>query len=567
MRSEWLGKTLIAGIFGIVLSASATTANEGQGPHYGGTLTVGTVNVTLSPLSWDPYDWNWKLNEDAGMYLEQLFAADLDKSVHKGGKYPFYVDGWLPSDAIRGELAESWEWSEDPLALVIHLRKGIMFPDKPGVMKSRELTAEDVVFSYVRQNSSPKKIEGYFDHIEKVEARDRYTVIFQFKEYSAEWDYRFGWGFYSAIIPKELADAGATNWKNAVGTGPFQLTDYIAGNSQIYEKNSVYWDKEKVDGVDYKLPFVKTLVYRIIKDEATQHAALRTGKLDILEIIRWTAVDSLKQSSPQLQWSKRLSTISPRLSMRTDTKPFDDIRVRRALNMAVNKQEIVKDYYGGNAELFAYPMHPDYVGYYQPLSEMPDSVKELFTYDPKKAKKLLAEAGYPNGFSFKVEVCSCAPDNMDLLPLVAGYLEQIGVKLEIQPMEYGAYLSAMTSKTHTAGYFTGSSSVSPTTTLRKDFTRGQIWNPSMWNDPAFDAKMTEVFKTRDEGKRRKMLREMTVEILDRAPYVWLPTPYVYAAWWPWVKNYGGELSAGAIRPGPIYARIWIDEDMKKKMGF
>src|SRR5215469_16433558 len=267
------------------------------------------------------------------MYLEQLFAGDLDKSQRKGGKYSFPPNAWQPSGAIRGELAESWEWSEDPLAVIIHLRKGIMFPEKPGVMKSREFTAEDVVFSYNRQISSPKKIAGYIDdHVKKVEARDRYTVIFEFKEYNAEWDLRFGWGFYSAIIPKELVDAGAADWKNAVGTGPFQLTDYVSGNSQTYEKNAIYWDKEKINGADYKLPFVNKLVYRIIKDEATQHAALRTGKLDILETIRWTAVDSLKQSSPQLQWSKRLSQLSPRLIMRTDAKPFDDIRVRRALN-------------------------------------------------------------------------------------------------------------------------------------------------------------------------------------------------------------------------------------------
>lgn len=95
----------------------------------------------------------------------------------------------------------------------------------------------------------------------------------------------------------------------------------------------------------------------------------------------------------------------------------------------------------------------------------------------------------------------------------------------------------------------------------------QVWNPSMWSDPAYDAKMQEVYLTRDEAKRQQMIREMTVEILDKAPYVWLPTPYVFTAWWPWVQNYNGELRAGAVRPGPIYARIWIDQEMKKKMGF
>jgi peptide/nickel transport system substrate-binding protein len=92
--------------------------------------------------------------------------------------------------------------------------------------------------------------------------------------------------------------------------------------------------------------------------------------------------------------------------MRVDTKPFDDVRVRRALNMAVNKQEIVKDYYGGNAELFAYPQHPGLSRLFRAARGDAGLVKELFVYNPAKAKKLLAEAGYPNGFPSR---CRSAP--------------------------------------------------------------------------------------------------------------------------------------------------------------
>jgi peptide/nickel transport system substrate-binding protein len=253
--------------------------------------------------------------------------------------------------------------------------------------------------------------------------------------------------------------------------------------------------------------------------------------------------------------------------MRVDTKPFDDIRVRRALNMAVNKQEIVSAYYNGNAQLFGYPMHPDYIGYFEPLEAMPEAVKELFVYNPAKAKKLLAEAGYPNGFSFKVQVCSCSPDHMDLLPLVVAYLEKVGVKAEIQPMEYGAFLSAMTSRKLAPGYFMNRGHSNPTTSIRSSFTTGQQWNPSGWSDPGFDKAMDAVYAERDEGKRQAMLKALTRDILEKAPYLWLPTPYVYSAWWPWVRNYNGELRAGAVRPGPIYARIWLDQELKKKMGY
>jgi peptide/nickel transport system substrate-binding protein len=557
-------QTILGTALGVALAGAGVAQDK---PQYGGNLEIGTLYVTLNAGSWDPQDWHWKTNHDTGQYLEQLFAADLSKSKRLGGKHSFYADAFLPSDAIRGELAESWEWQEKPLSVVVKLRKGIMFPEKPGVMKSRELTAEDVVFSYERLNNSPRKIKTYFDHVEKVEARDKHTVVFHFKEFNAEWDYRFGWGYFSVIYPKEMADAGATDWKHAVGTGPFQLSDYVQGNQQVYSKNPIYWDKEKIGGQEYKLPFVDKMTYRIIKDEATFVTALRTGKLDMLETIRWQNVDSLKKSAPQLQWSRWLNMSGTFMAFQINEKPFDDIRVRRALNMAVNKEEIVKAYYNGHAELFSYPQHPDYLGYFQPLNEMPDTVKELFKYDPAKAKKLLAEAGVPKGFSFKVQVCSCNPDHMDLLPLIAGYLEQVGVKIEIQPMEYGAYLSAMNTRSMTPGYFMNNGHTNPTTTIRKSFTTGQQWNPSNWSDPKFDEKMAEVYRTRDEGKRMEMLRAMTVEMLDKAPYMWLPTPYIYSAWWPWVKNYGGELRAGAVRPGPIYARIWVDQEMKKKMGF
>jgi len=447
------------------------------------------------------------------------------------------------------------------------LRKGVMFPEKPGVMKARELTAEDVVFSFKRMSTSPKATKGYFDYVKDVTAPDKYTVVWEMSEFNAEWDYRFGYGYYSGIIPKEVVDAGAANWKNINGTGPYKLVDYVQGNSNTYEKNPDYWDKETINEKEFKLPYVDKIVYRIIKDEATRVTALRTGKIDIMEYMRWQDAEQLKKSTPELKWNKWLATSGTFLAMRVDQKPFDDIRVRRAMNLAINKDEIIKAYYNGNAEMFAYPQHPEYGAYFQPLNEQPASVQELFKFDPAKAKKLLAEAGYPNGFTFKTQVCSCSPDHTDLIPLIAAYLEAVGVKMEIQPMEYAAFLSAMTTQTNAPGYFMNNGHTNPTTTIRKSFVPRQVWNPSQWNDPKLTARMEAVYKERDESKRQAELRAMTTEMLDNAPYVWLPTPYNFSAWWPWVKGYEGELRAGAVRPWPIYARIWVDQDLKKKMGY
>jgi peptide/nickel transport system substrate-binding protein len=561
-----LTKTLLAGICTVAITTAPALTQEKAKPQYGGSLEIGSEYPTLSALSWDPADWVWKFNQDTGAYFEQLVAGDLSKSVSRGGPFRFVSGSWLPTESFRGELAESWELKDNPLAAVFRLRKGIMWPAKDGVMPSRELTAEDVAFSFNRMITSARKLPKIYDFIDRVEATDKYTVTYYMKEFNAEWDYLIAWGYYTATVPKELVDANIKEWKNATGTGPFMLTEMLPGNSQTYKKREGYWNKEIIDEKEYQLPFVDQFSFRIIKDESTQLTALRTAKLDMLLSIQANAVADLKRQVPDLQWNRRLTQSAPMLAMRTDTKPFDDVRVRRAMNMAVNKDEIAKQYYSGNAELFTFPMHAEWTGYFRPLAEMPAEVQELFQYNPEKAKKLLAEAGYPNGFTFKAQVCSCNADHQDLLPLVASYLEKVGVKLEIQPMEYAAFLSVMQSNKNAAGYMMGSGQTNPISVMRKDFTTGGGYNPAAYSKPEYDARVAELLRTRDESVRKTMIREMTVDILKESPYVWLPSPYVYTAWWPWVKNYSGELSVGSTRPGPVFARIWIDHDLKKKMG-
>lgn len=554
----------------IVCVLALWPAQAAQGPsetpQYGGELNIGTVYVTLSPLSWDPQDWNWKINHDTSMIREQLFAANLDMSIKKGGPYAFVSDAYIPPDAVRGELAESWEWI-DPLTVEVRLRKGVIIPAKEGIVQRRELDAHDVVFSLENVRASAKAINSYLDHIEELEVVDPHTLRFHFNEFNAEWDYRFGYGYYSAIVPRETAAIDAKNWRNLVGSGPFHLQNYVQSNSQVYVRNSEYWDVERLNGHSYELPFIDKLTYRIIKDEATFLTGLRTGKLDILEAIRWIAVDHLKETTPELQWNRWLATGGQYLAMRQDFPPFSDRRVRRAMNLAVNQKEIVELFYGGHAELMAFPQHPGFGDYFQPLEEMPASVQELFDYNPQKARALLEEAGYGDGFEVPVQVCSCSPGHMDMIPLLEKYYSDIGVQLTIQPLEYASFLSMMTTRNHSPGYFMSTAHVNPTTTLRKNFVTGQLWNPSLYSNPEFDARMAAAFRTRDEAERVRQLRALTIEILDEAPYVWLPTTYVYTAWWPWVKNYNGELRAGAVRPGPIYARIWIDREMKRAMGF
>ena len=120
------GLALLAGSAALQAQNAPVPMDKAEAPKYGGTLNIATIYYTISALTWDPADWNWKANHDTGQYFEQLFAADLTKSRKYGGKHPFVADAYLPLDAIRGELAESWKWSENPLRLEVKLRQGAL---------------------------------------------------------------------------------------------------------------------------------------------------------------------------------------------------------------------------------------------------------------------------------------------------------------------------------------------------------------------------------------------------------------------------------------------------------
>ena len=135
MRTFSIRHAIGTALAAVVVSAGAQSAPPP--PQYGGTLSIGTVYPTISALSWDLADWNWKQNHDTGQYYEQLFAADLSKAKRNGGKYAFRDPAYLPLDSIRGELADTWRWMDNPLRIEVKLRKGVMFPEKKGVMASR----------------------------------------------------------------------------------------------------------------------------------------------------------------------------------------------------------------------------------------------------------------------------------------------------------------------------------------------------------------------------------------------------------------------------------------------
>jgi len=140
--------------------------------------------------------------------------------------------------------------------------------------------------------------------------------------------------------------------------------------------------------------------------------------------------------------------------------------------------------------------------------------------------------------------------------------------MNIKTLEYGAFRSQMRDENQADGYLMDNGEGNPFSVLRKSYLTDQTWNPSFYADETFDKMWNTALHETDVDKQNEMLREMNEYIIEEAvPQVWLPTQEFYIAWWPWVKNYHGELRVGAVRPAPIYARIWIDEELKEEMGY
>jgi peptide/nickel transport system substrate-binding protein len=283
----------------------------------------------------------------------------------------------------------------------------------------------------------------------------------------------------------------------------------------------------------------------------------------------------LIQTTPKLQYKMFLPGSPTLIGMRTDKQdlPFKDKRVRQALMMATDFQALKRDLYGGNAEILVWPLTPakGFEDLYVPLDKLPASVQELYSYNPTKAKQLLADVGYPNGFKTKIMVQNTAV-HVDPASAIKAMWAKVGVDLEIQPKEYGVYASAIRTRQYDemvmrtslaqAGYGNFASF------------RGQSQqNPSYVDDPpGKDPRIEETYQEIQKNilvnqpKVNQLYQDLMPYLLEQAYVIPRPTSYSYTFWWPWVKNYHGEL-------GPNYSAsevswipwVWIDQDLRMSM--
>jgi peptide/nickel transport system substrate-binding protein len=561
---------------------------EVEQPQYGGILTLvrdddNHAGFTFSTdlVSARSFGNFWHLR---GAVLETMLAYDPAKGP-RGSKLWGSQLRWDVNPLVhKGHLIESWEIDMENEAIKVTAREGIKWQD------GSDFTADDIVYTfhllygglhmppgwqknrpYIQDYTKPKE----HIYLDPDDPSGR-TVVFE----SATglvgnlWSLLFAaWGM---IYPSSLGERdGFGGWEGVFGTGPYVVTDYVPASLLLLERGpNPYWQNDPFHP-ENRLPYVDGVRWLVIPDLSTEIAAMRTGKIDILGIdplISLEDAQSLWDTNPELQFSVNAPWSGPSLALRNDTKPFDDVRVRRALMMAINHDEMVEDLYDGEAVKFYWPTFPGQsMGIYTPLDEMPEDVKELYEYHPDKAKQLLAEAGYPNGFGVTVQVSARNSTGVNMAQILKAYFKKVDVNLELDVKEAGAFSGISRGQTYEQGVVMN---VNGFHTYNWYHTKPKhvIGNNAIVDDPVANKWMqvqsTNLVTNPEEWVR--MWPQITAELQAKAFYIMTPLPNRYIFWQPWVKGYNGEQVSdpGPSNHGglPIASGLWIDQELKQSMG-
>jgi ABC-type transport system substrate-binding protein len=335
-----------------------------------------------------------------------------------------------------------------------------------------------------------------------------------------------------------------------VGTGPFLLEHYEPNVKTVFKRNPDYFRKDQ--------PYVDGVEWFVLEDDSTGLAMFRTGQIDAGPWHWWAVrqqdLEALKQSHPHLVYQDFLDNVAITIYMRTDQPPFNDVRVRRALSHAINRQEIIDAVFPRGAPPPAIP--PGLVEWSLPVDQLGPGAK-YYQYDPQEAKRLLAEAGFPNGLKTPLNTTGgFGSDVLDAVQLVQQSLKAVGIEVELKRQEYGAYMA-----TTRVGKFEGlacapySIAWEPDNTLYNPYAPDQPNNAGHVNDPKIMAMLKAQRRTQDLEARKQIIVALQRYMAEQQYYVYIVSPMFTASWQPYIKNYA---------PNPTFdygsraAALWLD---------
>ncbi|MEH7342682.1 ABC transporter substrate-binding protein [Bacillus sp. JJ1532] len=333
---------------------------------------------------------------------------------------------------VNPGLAEEWSVTDDGLSYTFKLRKGVKFHD------GTDFNAEAVVFNFNRWMNGNEESFPYYSMfggykgeeghvIKEVKAVDDYTVQFDLTRPQAPFLKNIAMSPFGMASPAAVEKYGDKFRENPVGTGPFKFVEWKQNDRITIEKNTEYWK----DGY----PKLNKVIFRVIPENTARLNALAIGEIDLMDGLN-NSDEATVLGNDNLQIIERPSMNVGYIGLTTNRKPFDNKLVRQAINHAVDKQSIIDAFYGGKADAAVNPMPSSIEGYNDAI--------EPYPYDLEKAKALLKEAGYENGFEIDLWAMPVArpymPEAQKVAELIQESLSKIGVKANIQSVEWATYL-------------------------------------------------------------------------------------------------------------------------------
>lgn len=338
------------------------------------------------------------------------------------GKELMY-DSLLEWDAdlqIQPALAESFEVNDDATVYTFKLRQGVLFHN------GQEMTAADVKYSLETAVKPPAPgIEiSFLANIASVEAVDDYTVTVTMAKSDPSLPGVLAWSRYTPIVPNGILDQ-INVLSEGIGTGPYKLVEYISNDRVVYTCNELYWNP----GV----PCIRDVTLKILPDEQSRVAALRSGEIDGGTLT--ADVAQTLEGDESLQILRGLFSAPRVIQFNTvEDVPWRDVRVRQAINLAVNRQEIIDNVYGGNAELTG-AVPPGYGDW--PLPN--ERLQELYTPNLEQATALMAEAGFADGFDVTLQAIAAPREYTQIAEIVREQLRPLNINVTVEPLEIGTF--------------------------------------------------------------------------------------------------------------------------------
>jgi peptide/nickel transport system substrate-binding protein len=530
-----LGGAALAG------ASMAPAVARAQTPKRGGTLAI----RTWDPPHFDPFQTiSYKTHISLSFTHGRLLR-------HKAG--PSVTPGTFP---IEGDLAESWTQPNET-TYVFKLRRGVKWHNKPPV-NGRELTADDVVFSVnhfltVKGNANAYMLKS----VDKVEATDKYTVKFTLKEPFVWFLDMLSNPHAVAIVAKEVVEkfGDLKKWESVIGTGPWMLDSYRPNVGLTYVRNPTYFQSG--------LPYIDRVEATVDEDNASRMAAFLSGKYDLgweflctIARVDWVQIkDTLAQRRPNLKTVEFPSPVMNHISMRADQKPFSDVRVRHAMSLAIDRKAIIDSALEGVGVMN--PAVPAALKEWSvPFDKLGEGAK-YYKHDPAEAKRLLAAAGYPNGFPGTMCFTTYgSPVLVDTMQLVQKDLKTVGIDVKIDQKEYGAYISTcFYGKFDSMTFGPQTGFLEPDNFLFGQYYPEELKNQSHINDPVVADMLVRQRRTLDVAKRREIIYDIQRHLAKQQYYVQMPSAVSIAVWEGAIKNYGPNM--GYDYGGRLMA-AWLD---------